>query len=138
MEQAIMAIASLSATKTPGESDLKITRLDVYKLKLPYKNPVSFSRVVEDSGEYVLLRIVADNGQEGIAESVCRPQHTGEDATLVAYQIQTFFAPLVPTANSTRLTAARESGDISCDGRSLQADLVRCGRPVPVPRCVAR
>jgi L-alanine-DL-glutamate epimerase-like enolase superfamily enzyme len=76
-------------------SDLKIARLDVHKLRLPYKTPVTFSRVVEAAGEYILLRVIADNGMEGIAEAVCRPQHTGEDATLVAYQIKTFFAPLL-------------------------------------------
>src|SRR4051794_1592546 len=125
MEHAIMAIASLSATKTPGESDLKITRLDVYKLKLPYKNPVSFSRVVEDSGEYVLLRIVADNGHEGIAESVCRPQHTGEDATLVAYQIQTFFAPLLVDADPFAQLSllARVASIRACDAAKSLIDV---------------
>jgi L-alanine-DL-glutamate epimerase-like enolase superfamily enzyme len=90
-----MATSSLAALQSGNQSDLKISRLNVHKLKLPYKTPVKFSRVVEDAGEYVLLRIGADNGKEGIAESVCRPQHTGEDATLVAYQLKTFFEPLL-------------------------------------------
>jgi L-alanine-DL-glutamate epimerase-like enolase superfamily enzyme len=89
-----MTMLALKAQSATG-SDLKIARLDVYKLKLPYKAPVKFGRLTEDASEYVLLRIVADNGKEGLAESVCRPQHTGEDATLVAYQIKTFFEPLM-------------------------------------------
>ena len=31
--------------------DLKIARVDVYKLKLPYKAPVKFGRVTEDASE---------------------------------------------------------------------------------------
>src|SRR5688572_15034139 len=90
-----MAITALSKAQSVTETDLKIARLDVHKLKLPYKAPVKFGRVTEDASEYVLLRIVADDGKEGFAESVCRPQHTGEDATVVAYQLKTFFEPLM-------------------------------------------
>jgi hypothetical protein len=43
----------------------------------------------------------------------------------------------VPTAKPKRLTVDRESVDSRCDGRSLQADLVRRGRTVPVARCIA-
>jgi L-alanine-DL-glutamate epimerase-like enolase superfamily enzyme len=120
-----MAIAAFSVPKTPGQSDLKITRLDVHKLKLPYKNPVSFSRVVEDGGEYVLLRIIADNGKEGIAESVCRPQHTGEDATLVAYQIQKFFGPLLLGADPfAHVTLLGRLGSVrACDAAKSLIDV---------------
>ena len=38
----------------------------------------------------------------------------------------------------TRLTRARESGDIPCHGRSLQIDLVCCGQAVPVAGRIAR
>ena len=43
----------------------------------------------------MILRIVLPDGTEGIAESVCRPGHTGEDAVTVAYQLDTFFKPLL-------------------------------------------
>jgi hypothetical protein len=42
----------------------------------------------------------------------------------------------VPTANSNQLTHARESVDSSMDERSLQADLVRLDRAVPIAGCV--
>jgi L-Ala-D/L-Glu epimerase len=90
-----MSVAALNPVKGPTQSDLKIARVEIHKLKLPYKTPVKFSRVVEDAGDYVLIRIVADNGKEGYAESVARPQHTGEDATLISYQLKTFFEPLL-------------------------------------------
>jgi len=43
---------------------------------------------------------------------------------------------VVPTANPKRLTGARESVDIPSDERSLQVDLVRPDRTVPVTGCV--
>ena len=42
----------------------------------------------------------------------------------------------VPTANPKQLTDARESVDSSIDERSLQVDLVRLDRAVPLARCV--
>lgn len=80
---------------TESASDLEISAVEVFRLKLPYKNPVSFHNVKQAAGEYVLLRLVLDNGMDGIAESICRPQHSGEDATAVAYQIETFFKPML-------------------------------------------
>jgi len=74
-------------------SDLKIRDVIVHKLRLPYLGTVNFRSVTEDRGEYAILRIVADNGQEGIAEAVCRPEQSGEDATMLAYTIETLFKP---------------------------------------------
>ena len=80
----------------PGaKSDLAIASVEAIKLKLPYKRPVSFASQSESAGHYVILRIVLSNGTEGVAESVCRPGHTGEDAVTVAYQLETFFKPLL-------------------------------------------
>src|SRR5712671_3145654 len=42
----------------------------------------------------------------------------------------------VPTANPKQLTDARESVDSSIDERSLQVDLVRLDRAVPLAGCV--
>jgi L-alanine-DL-glutamate epimerase-like enolase superfamily enzyme len=84
-----------SGARSEAASDLKISAVEVFRLKLPYKNPVSFHEVKQTAGEYVLLRLVLDNGVDGIAESICRPQHSGEDATAVAYQIETFFKPML-------------------------------------------
>jgi len=74
-------------------SDLKIKDVIVHKLRLPYRGTVNFRSVTEDRGEYAVLRIVAGTDQEGIAESVCRPEQHGEDATALAYTIETLFKP---------------------------------------------
>jgi len=88
---------TMTETKlTPdAKSDLTIATVETIRLKLPYKRPVSFAAQTESTSHYVILRIVLSDGTEGIAESVCRPGHTGEDAVTVAYQLETFFKPLL-------------------------------------------
>jgi L-Ala-D/L-Glu epimerase len=78
-----------------AKSGLAIASVEAIRLKLPYKKPISFASLTESTGQYVILRIVLSDGTEGIAESVCRPGHTGEDAVIVAYQLETFFKPLL-------------------------------------------
>src|SRR6516162_3602968 len=89
------------AAETAVASGLKITAVEAFRLKLPYKKAVSFHSVTEASGQYVMLRLAPDDGSEGIAEAVCRAAHSGEDAASVAYQIETFFRPLLVGADPT-------------------------------------
>jgi L-alanine-DL-glutamate epimerase-like enolase superfamily enzyme len=104
-------MASLSRQELPdsGPSDLRIKDVIVHKLRLPYRSVVNFRSVTQDRGEYALLRIITDDGHEGIAESVCRPEQHGEDATALATTIDTLFKPrlvgLDPLAHLAALTA---------------------------------
>lgn len=84
-------VSGMSETR----SDDVIDRIETYCLKLPYRKAVQFRSVRESSGDYIILRLVTKSGAEGIAESVARPAHSGEDPKLLAYAIQTFFAPLL-------------------------------------------
>src|SRR6266700_1293441 len=91
-----MTLTDVRTNPSAGaSSDLKIASVEALRLKLPYKKPISFASLTESSGQYVILRIALPDGTEGIAESVCRPGHTGEDAVTVAYQLETFFKPLL-------------------------------------------
>src|SRR5215468_2686139 len=96
---------AMTLTETrPGKSaeppsDLAIASVEAFRLKLPYKKPISFASLTESTSQYVILRIALADGTEGIAESVCRPGHTGEDAVAVAYQLETFFKPLLMGAD---------------------------------------
>ena len=74
-------------------SDPAIKDVVVHTYRLPYRGIVNFRSVTEDRGEYALLRIIADNGQEGLAEAVCRPEQHGEDAAALANTINTLFKP---------------------------------------------
>jgi L-Ala-D/L-Glu epimerase len=104
-----MASPSRQELPDSGPSDLRIKDVIVHKLRLPYRGVVNFRSVTQDRGEYALLRIIADNGQEGLAESVCRPEQHGEDATALARTIETLFKPrligLDPLAHLSALEA---------------------------------
>jgi L-alanine-DL-glutamate epimerase-like enolase superfamily enzyme len=74
-------------------SETLISGVEVIRLRLPYRSAVSFKTVRQSVGEYVILRLVAADGHDGIAEAICRPEQSGEDATSLAYQLETFFKP---------------------------------------------
>ena len=86
-------LASREDLPADTAGDLTIKDIIVHKYRLPYRKVVNFRSVTEDRGEYVLLRIVAANGQEGLAEAVCRPEQHGEDAAALAHTITTLFKP---------------------------------------------
>jgi L-alanine-DL-glutamate epimerase-like enolase superfamily enzyme len=80
----------------------KITAVETYCLSLPYRQAVSFKGGTEAAGQYVVLRLVCDDGTEGIAESNARADQQGEDAKGLAYNIQTFFKPRLVGADPTQ------------------------------------
>jgi L-Ala-D/L-Glu epimerase len=142
----------LQAVVKDTASDLKIAAMETFRLRLPYKSEIAFRSVRQSAAEYVILRIVSDSGAEGIAEAVCRPEHSGEDATSVAYQIEAFFSPLLlgrdPLAHRTllaslaRIRACRAAKSLidtalwDLRGKVLQQPVWRLlggGTPEPVP-----
>ncbi|HET7678672.1 MAG TPA: enolase C-terminal domain-like protein [Xanthobacteraceae bacterium] len=104
-----MASPSRQTLPDSGPSELRIKDVIVHKLRLPYRSVVNFRSVTQDRGEYVLIRIVAGDGKEGVAEAVCRPEQHGEDAAGVAKSIDTLFKPrllgLDPLAHLAALAA---------------------------------
>jgi len=91
-----MSSVSLAEPKVPSSvghihRDTAIADVEVIKLRLPYRSAVSFKSLQESTGEYAILRLALRDGLDGIAEAVCRPGQSGEDAGLVAYQIEAFF-----------------------------------------------
>src|SRR6187549_3349209 len=101
--------ASAQRLAADTASDLTIKDVVVHTYRLPYRKAVNFRAVTEDRGQYALIRIIAGNGQEGIAESVCRPEQHGEDATALARTIDKLFKPrlvgLDPLAHLSALEA---------------------------------
>jgi L-alanine-DL-glutamate epimerase-like enolase superfamily enzyme len=90
-----MVMTGLQNAAPALASGIRIAAVEAFRLKLPYKKAVSFRSVTESGGQYVILRLALEDGSEGIAEAVCRAAMSGEDATSVAYQIETFFRPLL-------------------------------------------
>jgi L-Ala-D/L-Glu epimerase len=100
-----MSIASLAGPKTLSPAphirrDTAITDVEVIQLRLPYRSAVGLKSHRESAGEYVIVRLALRDGLDGIAEAICRPQHSGEDAKLVAYQLETFFKKILIGADA--------------------------------------
>ena len=79
----------------PAISGHRIVDARAHCLKLPYRGVVQFANVKQAAAEYSMLIVRLDDGTEGIAEAVCRPEFSGEDARAIAYQIDTFFKPML-------------------------------------------
>jgi L-alanine-DL-glutamate epimerase-like enolase superfamily enzyme len=121
MSHASPAAPGLPAPVGRVRRDTAITAVEVIQLRLPYRSAVAFKTVRESTGEYVILRLALGDGLDGIAEAICRPTQSGEDAALVAYQIETFFKPkligadalghqeILGDLNSVRLCAAAKA-----------------------------
>jgi L-alanine-DL-glutamate epimerase-like enolase superfamily enzyme len=77
----------------------RIVDISAHCLRLPYRSEVQFAHIRQSSAEYSIVVIRLDDGTEGIAESVCRPEFTGEDARSIAYSVDTFFKPLLAGAD---------------------------------------
>ena len=56
---------------------MKIARADLTAYRLPYRKEVTWSDVVEDSADYVLLELTGDNGAIGMSEVTCKPTWSG-------------------------------------------------------------
>jgi len=80
-------------------SGRRIVDIATHCLRLPYRGEVQFANLKQASAEYCLVAIRLDDGTEGVAEAVCRPEFSGEDARAVAYQVDTFFKPHVVGAD---------------------------------------
>lgn len=96
-----MTVQEVTAAVPPvmQASGHRIVDISAHCLRLPYRRAVQFARFKQSSAEYSIVVIRLDDGTEGIAEAVCRPEFTGEDARSIAYMIETFFKPLVVGAD---------------------------------------
>ena len=90
-----MAVSEAAIAPVAQASGHRIVEVTAHRLRLPYRGEVQFAQMKQASAEYSLVVIRLDDGTEGIAEAVCRPEFSGEDARAVAYQIETFFKPMV-------------------------------------------
>ena len=101
---------ALPRTQSPGRYDEvlntagldivdKIANVETFCVELPYRGQVNFRAVSESKGQYVILRLTTNDGAKGISESVARLRQNGEDARALAYDIDTFFAPLLEGAD---------------------------------------
>ena len=84
-----------------AEAGDAISEVETYCLELPYTQVVHFHSVTEDRGRYLIVRLVTQNGIEGIAESVCRPAQTGDTPEELAADIHKHLVPILRGADAT-------------------------------------
>ncbi len=74
---------------------MKITRLDLRVVRLPYRAPIAWQSVREDHGEYLLVRVCTDEGLYGLGEVADKPTWTGSTAALTARALREVYEPLL-------------------------------------------
>jgi L-alanine-DL-glutamate epimerase-like enolase superfamily enzyme len=118
-----MGAPELAASKLPlaQASGHRIVDVTAHCLRLPYRGEVQFARMKQASAEYSILVVTLDDGTEGIAEAVCRPEFTGEDSRSIAYMIDTFFKPMVVGADPLHHLAILDRLDRIRDCRAAKS-----------------
>ena len=77
-----------------------IARVETVCLHIPYRNEVRYASTRDTHGVFALLKLTTKQGVVGIAEGCVRPdQSAGEDVKTVAYQIETYFRPMLQGAD---------------------------------------
>jgi len=65
----------------------------VYRYRLPYARAVKWSDIVEDGADFLLLRLTADTGDEGVAETVLKPTWNGASAGTITAALDDVLLP---------------------------------------------
>ena len=83
---------------------MKLGEWSLHFYRLPYVRDIQWVYAAENSGDYVLLKIVADNGAAGIAEGVIKPTRTGYSPRSLAVALEDV---ILPQLRQVDLTDAR-------------------------------
>lgn len=90
---------------------MKLGEWSLHFYRLPYVRDVQWVFGAESSGDYALLKLVADNGATGIAEAVIKPTRTGYTPRSLAVTLEDVVLPQlrhVDLADAAALAKALE------------------------------
>ena len=95
---------------------MRLVRSQSVVYKLPYPRPVRWKDTVEDGEVFMLLRLITDDGFEGVAEGPIKPTWTGTTPRILAAAIEDLLLPALektdladPAAVRSRLDAFPEN-----------------------------
>lgn len=77
--------------------------------RLPYRHAVTWAYGVESSGDYALLKLVADNGAAGVAEAVVKPARTGYSPRSLAATLEDVILPRLRGVDLAEERAVRDA-----------------------------
>lgn len=90
---------------------MRLTKHSLHVYRLPYERPVRWSDIVEEAAQFLLLRLVADTGHEGVAEMTIKPTWTGASLRSLAAALEDVFIPLLMKLDLSDPVAVRASLD---------------------------
>jgi len=73
----------------------------LYTYRLRYARPVRWSDIIEEAAPFVLLRLTADDGTEGVAEITVKPTWCGVSARSLIAAIDDVFIPILKRLDLT-------------------------------------
>ncbi len=74
---------------------MRLADYSLYSYRLRYPRPVRWSDIVEEAAPFVLLRLTADTGEEGVAEITVKPTWCGVTARSLIAAIEEVFIPIL-------------------------------------------
>lgn len=72
---------------------MRIVRHTLYRYRLPYARAVKWSDIIEDGADFLLLRLTADTGAEGVTETVLKPTWNGASARTITAALEDVLLP---------------------------------------------
>lgn len=76
---------------------MKLAAYSLQAYQLRYARPVAWSDIVEDAAPFVLLRLTADTGDDGVAEVTVKPTWSGATVRSLIVTVEQVFIPLLRT-----------------------------------------
>lgn len=87
---------------------MKLGEWSLHFYRLPYVRDIQWVYAAESSGDYVLLKLVADSGATGIAEGVIKPTRTGYSPRSLAVALEDVVLPQL------RRVDLADAGAVAC------------------------
>jgi len=93
----------------------------LYTYRLRYAKPVQWSDIVEDAAPFVLLRLISDDGAEGVAEVTVKPTWCGVTARSLIAAVEDIFIPLLKTLDLREPAKVRAALEIVPENQAAKS-----------------
>ena len=90
---------------------MRLAQHSLHVYSLPYERPVRWSDVVEEAGQFLLLRLEADTGHAGVAEMTIKPTWTGASLRTLMAALEDVFIPLLRSLDLSDIALVRSRMD---------------------------
>jgi L-alanine-DL-glutamate epimerase-like enolase superfamily enzyme len=90
---------------------VRLAEYSLHAYALRYARPVVWSDIVEAAAPFVLLRLISDSGESGVAEVTVKPTWGGVTARSLIVTVEDIFIPLLRTLDLSDPRAVRRALD---------------------------